>query len=366
VRTFMQGAVPILLVALSFHCGCKKDPASPSQKNLRELTWRVDTLAYPGSFQTLLSDIWGSSAKDVYVVGSNSNNRGLMWHFDGKSWTDVKLGVTQGGTIVGAIDLEDIYGFGPNDIWAVGDHIRNNPNPPPNFLDSSLLIHFDGGQWREIPTPEGRSLTAIWGRSSNDLWIAGLQGTMFHYDGFMVKSEIFPLSATSDPDTFYVPLSMVGRASGETNMLVADNSQRAFIEGRQFFFLDRQNEQWVVRDNRFFYDSSSLSMSPSGTLYVTGQSVYKREGGAWNKILDGFNTLYSIGIHGTDDNNIFVVGRSNLEPYPGAVYHYNGSDWFNFQNLNIIDFVYFEVWTDGREVFVLGHRGNQSVVLHGK
>ena len=107
-------------------------------------------------------------------------------------------------------------------------------------------------------------------------------------------------------------------------------------------------------------------MSPSGTLYVTGQSVYKREGGAWNKILDGFNTLYSIGIHGTDDNNIFVVGRSNLEPYPGAVYHYNGSDWFNFQNLNIIDFVYFEVWTDGREVFVLGHRGNQSVVLHGK
>ncbi len=362
MRSIVQIAAFIGLGILGLHCGCKKDPASPSQKNLRELTWRVDTLAYPGSFQTLLSDIWGSSAKDVYVVGSNSNNRGLMWHFDGKSWTDVKLGVTQGGTIVGAIDLEDIYGFGPNDIWAVGDHIRNNPNPPPNFLDSSLLIHFDGGRWREIPTPAGRTLTAVWGLSSNDLWIAGLQGTLFHYDGTMVKDEAFPFTATSDIDTFYVPISIVGSSSGELYMLLADNA----FGGRQFFFLQRENDRWGVKDNNFFFHSSGLWMSPSGILYVSGQSVYKRQGGTWNKILDGFNTLYSIGIYGTDDNNIFAVGRSNVAPYPGAIYHYNGSDWFNFQNLNITDFVYFDVWTDGREVFVLGHRGNQSVVLHGK
>jgi hypothetical protein len=76
--------------------------------------------------------------------------------------------------------------------------------------------------------------------------------------------------------------------------------------------------------------------------------------------------LYSIGIHGTDDNYIFVVGRSNVEPYPGAIYHYNGNDWFNFQNLNIPGFVYAEVWTDGREAFVVGITGQKSIVLHGK
>jgi hypothetical protein len=356
----MQAAMPIVLVALSLEFGCNKDPASPSQKNLRELTWRVDTLAYPGSFQTLLSDIWGSSAKDVYVVGSNSNNRGLMWHFDGKSWTDVKLGVTQGGTIVGAIDLRDIYGFGANDIWAVGDHIRNNPNPPPNFLDSSLLIHFDGGQWREIPTPEGRSLTAIWGRSFNDLCIAGLNGTLFHYDGAAVKKDSIPLAIPKDADPFYNVLSITGNAAGEVYMLLAD------FGGNRYFLLGRQNERWVVLDSTFFFASSKLWMSSAGTLYVSGQSVYKRQEGTWNKILDGFNTLYSIGIHGTDDNNIFVVGRSNVEPYPGAIYHYNGNDWFNFQNLNIPGFVYAEVWTDGREAFVVGITGQKSIVLHGK
>jgi hypothetical protein len=362
MRSIVQLAAFIGLGILGLHCGCKKDPVSPSQKNLRELTWRVDTLAYPGSFQTLLSDIWGSSAKDVYVVGSNSNNRGLMWHFDGKSWTDVKLGVTQGGTIVGAIDLRDIYGFGPNNIWAVGDHIRNNPNPPPNFLDSSLLIHFDGGRWEEIPTPAGRTLTAVWGRSSNDLWMAGWQGTLFHYDGVTVKKEAFPLTAISDADTFYVPISIVGNASEGMYMLVADNA----FGGRQFFFLQRENDRWVVTDNNFFFHSSGLWMSPSGTLYVSGQSVYKRQSGGWNKTLDGFNTLYSIGIHGTDDSNIFAVGRSNVEPYPGAIYHYNGNDWFNLQNLNILGVVYAEVWTDGREVFVVGTTGQKSIVLHGK
>jgi hypothetical protein len=107
-------------------------------------------------------------------------------------------------------------------------------------------------------------------------------------------------------------------------------------------------------------------MSPSGNLYVSGQSVYRRQSGGWNQILDGFNTLYSIGIYGTDDNNSFVVGRSNVEPYPGAIYHYNGNDWFNFQNLNIPGFVYAEVWTDGREVFVVGVTGQKSIVLHGK
>ncbi|MGH7600460.1 MAG: hypothetical protein ACREOI_29245, partial [bacterium] len=105
MRSFVLNIALIGLGILGLHCGCKKDPASPSQKNPRELTWRVDTLAYPGSFQTLLSDIWGSSAKDVYVVGITSASLGSMWHFDGKSWTDVKLSVTQGGTIAGAIDL---------------------------------------------------------------------------------------------------------------------------------------------------------------------------------------------------------------------------------------------------------------------
>jgi len=364
MRTFIfTQAVALIMIVAALTCsGCKKDPVSPSSKDPRTLKWTVDTLAYPGSFQTLLSDIWGSSAKDVYAVGSSSNNRGLMWHFDGKSWTDVKLGVTQGGTIVGAIDLRDIYGFGANDIWVVGDHIRNNPNPPPNFLDSSLLIHFDGGQWREISTPIGRTLTAVWGRSSNALWMAGWQGTLFHYDGTTVKKEPFLLTATSDADTFYVPISIIGNSSGELYTLVADNA----FNGRQFFFLQHENNQWVIKDNNFFFHSSNLWMSPSKNLYVSGQSVHKRQNGTWNKTLDGFNTLYSIGIYGTDDDNIFVVGRSNVEPYPGAIYHYNGNDWFNFQNLNIPGFVYAEVWTDGREVFVVGGTGQKSIVLHGK
>jgi hypothetical protein len=78
----------------------------------------------------------------------------------------------------------------------------------------------------------------------------------------------------------------------------------------------------------------------------------------------------TFGIAGTDDNNLFIVGagfRDGL--YYGVVHHYNGSDWFQFSNLALIDVILYDVWTDGREVFAVGNTTRfpqVSIVVHGK
>ena len=159
---------------------CDKSPTGPEPiKDPRTYTWTIDTLAYPGSFQTTMRDIWGSSANDVYVVGHNDQNRGLMWHFDGKRWTDVRLSTMQGGTIRGPIDLSAIYGFASNDIWVVGENVFSNPDPVSGFYDASLIIHFDGATWQEVNHTKARGLTSIWGSSPKDIWMGGFNGTLF-------------------------------------------------------------------------------------------------------------------------------------------------------------------------------------------
>ncbi|MBI5217140.1 MAG: hypothetical protein HY960_15395, partial [Ignavibacteriae bacterium] len=147
----------IILILVSF--SCEEDETQPDETpkpGKRDYTWTVDTLAYPGSFQTLMQDIWASSPTDVYVVGHNDQNRGQMYHFNGVQWSPVKLLVIEGGGVTtGPIDLGAIYGFAANDIYAVGERIYQNPSPPPNFLDSSLIIHFDGRQWKEEVSQRG-------------------------------------------------------------------------------------------------------------------------------------------------------------------------------------------------------------------
>ncbi len=90
---FSRRALPLLATAvLACLSSCKKNPVGPIEpKDPRTYTWTIDTLAYPGSYQTIMQSIWGSSPSDVYVVGHNDGGYGKMYHFDGKMWTPVVL-----------------------------------------------------------------------------------------------------------------------------------------------------------------------------------------------------------------------------------------------------------------------------------
>lgn len=68
-------------------------------------------------------------------------------------------------------DLHGVFGFGADDVWAVGAE--------------STVLHWDGSSWTKLSTPfDGASdkprLLAVWGSSPDDVWVAG-EGTMLHF-----------------------------------------------------------------------------------------------------------------------------------------------------------------------------------------
>jgi len=136
----MKFAIWICTALILFQAGCKNNPIDSPIKNPREYTWTIDTLAYPGSYQTLMYAIWGSSASNIYVVGHNDQTLGSMWRYDGKRWSSVKLSILEGGPIAGSFDLAALTGFAADNIFAVGYRDFGGSTA---FLDSSLTVHFD-------------------------------------------------------------------------------------------------------------------------------------------------------------------------------------------------------------------------------
>jgi hypothetical protein len=73
--------------------------------------WHFDGTSWSAmsvpSGETVLNDVWGTSAADVYAVGDD----GLVLHFDGAAWT---------GTPQADRTLLAVWGSAPDNVYAVG------------------------------------------------------------------------------------------------------------------------------------------------------------------------------------------------------------------------------------------------------
>lgn len=355
-----------LLVLLLLQLSCKTTPVEPPLKDPRTYTWTIDTLTYPSSAQTLMQDIWGSSPSNVYVVGHNDNpGVPTMFRFDGRGWKTTGFHAGEGGTVAGPVSLYSIHGFGPNNIFAVGRRIYDNPNPPPNFLDSSLIIQYDGSRWREHRVV-GRFLHAIWGSDPQNIWVSGEEGSLFHYNGQSWAKETIPV--TPPPGSYY-KLYGIGGTSPTDMCLLASAHEDPFIR-TTFYFLRRNASGWAVIDtfvnqpgiSQNKWGDSKLWASSWGTLYSVGKGAFQWNGETWSKILSTDEPCTNI--FGTSEKNLFVI------TYQSSLLHFNGVDWYQYGDLKFQNFGFSSGWTDGKEIFAVGWtRGGfpqKTLILRGK
>jgi hypothetical protein len=355
----------ILILIIALFCvsfvatDCKHSPTGPSDttKDPRTYTWTIDTLSYPGSMQTSMRDIWASSPTDVYVVGHNDQNRGLMYHYNGTTWSDVKLAASQGGQILGAIDLSAVCGFASNDIYAVGERMYTNSNPPPNFLDSSLIIHYDGQSWKEIAIPRKAGvLYSIWGSTATNVWISGANGILIHYDGLSWSFVQF------DP-TLSIG-SITGYNSSNIYAIAGWYDRYSPYDSTMYYLCFYNGSRWSKTDS-FLICPTSLTwkfgtsewISSTLTLYSAGYGVYKRTGSEWTTLL---TNDWPLKVFGNNDNNIFAVGDK------GRVFHWNGSDWKRLTELEDVDKTLYATWINNTETFIVGNNGYKTFIFHGK
>ncbi len=321
----------------------------------RNFAWTIDTIALPGSPATLMKSIWGSSVRDVYIVGHNDLPAGTMFHYDGSSWHPVNLTASEGGTIQGAIDLSQVFGFSAIGIFASGG--KTSPGSPPGMPAGSLVIHFDGKFWSEMQVPAGGMLRGIWGTYNGEMWAAGVSGTLIQFIALTWLPATF-----ADTSSF----AAIGGVSADDVYALSYRSDGG-IHDTTFRYLWHWNGGvWSIVDSfpqvaghtdRF---GTRSVWSLLAVTYTCGQGMFKRDGSAWDLIVPGAPGGYLNAVYGTANNSLFVVGDGSL------VYHVNPAGWYRFPSFADPAVNYYGVWTDGREVFIVGNDGRKTYVLHGK
>jgi hypothetical protein len=182
-----------------------------------------------------LLSVWGSGPSDVYAVGGPLGNDGfeaVAIHYDGSSWEQLDPGGADSFWWVGGSGADDVWMVGekgrithwdgasfeehlrpttatlwgvwaasPDDAWAVGGTPEGGTAAP-----NDLVLHWDGSAWSQetLPgAPLGRSLYKVWGTSSEDLYVVGEAGTVWHREGSTWTLESEPPIATSTLFTVY-------------------------------------------------------------------------------------------------------------------------------------------------------------------
>lgn len=357
----MKEISPIILICLPILLSACQNSTGPDGKTVpRQLVWTADTLLYPGSVQTMMGAIWGSSADNIYTVGHNDQGTvGCMYHYDGKVWESVPLSILVGGPIYGLLDLEDIFGFAADNVYAVG----SKKGPPPEGKYLSHIIHYNGHTWEDIDIPKKDWLRCIYGDAPDNVWAAGNQNTLFHYNGSQWQTDSLP-----HPGYPGFEVSIAGKTMTGDSINGIYLATYSIIEGvpwDHLFMWD--GNHWCVQDSGMEYTEKGINrlwMSPSGTLYKTSyDGIHQRINDQWEAISEDMSCF---GIHGTADDNIFIT--ADLDG--GRVFHYNGADWYEYEQLYFTDIRYYHIFTIEEEVFVtgrtLGGFPNRTIIWHGR
>jgi len=278
-----------------------------------------------------------------------------MFHYDGTSWRSVPLAASEGGTIQGDIALSQVLGLLATDVFACGG--KTPSGSPPGTSAMSLVLHFDGKSWSEMQVPPGGMLSGIWGSSNDELWSAGVTGTLIHFLGQTWLAATF-----SDTSTF---TGMAGVSANDVYALSFRSDTG--VHDTTFRYLWHWNGGvWAIADSfpqvsghadRF---GTRAVWSLLAVTYTVGQGLFKQAGTAWDQILPPGAGGYFNAVYGRVNSALYVVGDA------GCVIYMGPTSWYRFDGLTNPSINYYGAWTDGREVFIVGNDGMKTYILHGK
>lgn len=284
----------------------------------------------PANGAGAVQDVFGASASDVYAVGTKLT----LVHFDGVRWAAVDTG--------GALD-----GIGPdfelNGVWvdpsgavvAVGAGL---------FAAQSVVVQFDGSTWQALESPAGApNLQAVWGFSPDDVYAAGVTGTIIHFDGSgwsPVRSGGSNLNAIwgSDPSNIY--------AVGSNGTVLHSTDGVSW------------DPQVTATSAALFaiWGSSAASVFAGGG---GGTLLHTEDGSTWIEDPDNpFNGLGVVDIFGHSDRDVIVTLSEQLS---GArLSRFDGARWWELDALATTNII--GVWRapSGEAFVAAGDRVLQS------
>ncbi len=346
----------LLIICMGISCKKDKSPIGPVPTlpvyTSHEFEWEIDTLDYPGSYQTLIRDIWGTSENNVYAVGHNDQgSKGSIWHWDGNEWKSL---VNYEGPIdpfyLGPSSFREIYGFSANDFWIVGERYQEN----------GIVLHFNGNDWIKHDFFYPSNLLSVWGTSSSDLWVGDFYSKIHHYDGAQWTEMAIGVNAGIH--------SIAGFSENEVYALGYELDDMSPQDSTTYHFFQYSDNTWNkvysyivgINPDKYIFGNSALYVINDNTFYSVGYEIFTWHKGNWKNVSFPFYIHNLIDISGSSNYNLFTVGIF------GDLFHFNGQDWYQYTELPNIS--YGSVWMHDRYVFIAGHiypSNHQTVILRG-
>jgi hypothetical protein len=318
-----------------------------------------------------LSAVWGSSAHDVWAVGSG----GTGLHWDGASWTTTSVG--------SFYSLYAVWGTGPNDVWAV--------STPGAVYHTTGFV--DGtAQWSRATDiadagtdalSSGKVARAVWGTSPSDVWIGGdafsRKGQSTLWGGFRSSvaardagdaSDAGGASDAGDAGDAGILWTSISNnhitsiwGSGPADVWIVGPSSKGIQYGGSSAahtdgtLADGGVPVWTAFDTQSTDVLYAVWGSGAGDVWAVGDHGAIRHfaaGDARWSIVPSPTTSRLRGIWGSGPSDVWIVGEE------GTVLHYDGTNWTAvaaaFDPLKTPDF--FGVWGAGpNDVWAVGTRG---------
>lgn len=274
-----------------------------------EPRWQIVDRGLPSG----LLSVWGTSERDVYVVGSDAGD-GLgpaVLHFDGAAWSRLPTGQTT--------NLWWVFGFAGGPVYMGGE--------------GGVILRYQSGVFTKMTTPGLNTVFGIWGASPDDVWAVGganggangafawrLQGDAW------VDAPGFPaeLAAT---DTIW---KMFGRSATDAWM-IGTNGKAVRWDGEQLTLASTglAESLFTVHADRDRF----VAVGGFGT-----GAILENDGSGWRRAspsgAPGFNGVY------LSPDGDFAVGQE------GAVYERGDSGWTEVETGATLDETLHSVWID--------------------
>lgn len=298
---------------------------------------------YPWDGDVTLASVWGSSANDVWAVGS----RGTILHWDGSSWQPCTSGLDQ--------TFRRVWGSGPNDVWAFST-LRGILHST-GWVDgqaswSPVTFTTDDAYWLSDFEQETTPVVGVWGASATDIYVGTLDvpgGSVWHMTGWddgkarwrpilQYIDYYGPVFGTSATDVWVAGwngkvANSQGYKSGIVDWTILDSATRSNLRGlwgttrddvwvvgdtgtiRHWTYDDDGELRWLVSESNVTRHLNAVWGSRADDVWAVGEgnTILHGDGENWSRaslppIVPAETRLFDV--WGTSPDNVWIVGDS--------------------------------------------------------
>ena len=291
----------------------------PADASMAKYPWSV--MPTPSKTESLY-DIWGTGAKNVFVVGQKGN----IMRFDGRKsetgawWTAMTSGTSD--------SLHGLWGSSRYDIFALGE--------------KGAIVSFNGASWSSQTSGFTKTFRAVHGSGPTSVYALGEFGTLA-INTRATNPNTWTAVKAGVQETF-----LGGWGTGAKNF---------FLAGSNGTILKYDGTTWKKMTSgttEHLWDIWGVSNS---AVYAVGESgtILRYNGAAWKKMTVP-STTQLFGVWGSGPTDIWAVGDY------GEILHYNGSYWS--KKVSGVKVGLRAVWGTGADmVFAAGE--NNTVLQYG-